>query len=53
MGKSNCNKSICNATNLTGFYIIQGSFARGALGADFGKNSRWTTKFLVLGFLEY
>ena len=47
---SNCNKSICNANNLTGFYIIQGSFAKGALGRDFGKSSRRSYETFCIRF---
>ena len=47
---SNCNKSICNANNLTGFYIIQGSFAKGALGTDFGKSSRRSYETFCIRF---
>ena len=50
---STCNQPICNANKSNGFYIIQGSFAKGTLEKTLVKVQDEATKFLVLGFLEY
>ena len=53
MDLSTCNQSIFNANNSTGFYIIQGSFAKGTLEQTLVKVQDGATKFFVIGFLEY